>query len=177
MKNKIERLRGRLDDVKLQIKKISNINKDKLIMNERRLVTAEKRVKKLTLDITNKMVEREDMNFELPRQKMIQKIYEFDEICENLKEEYLRLETNLELAQDRNIELKLKIDKKIQKILNKKSRILRVESVLNGKLLEYEYLKNELGINEEELSEDEDIFDDPYYASRKREKKMRKEIA
>lgn len=53
---------------------------------------------------------------------------------------------------------------------------MRREVLLNNKLLEYEYLKNELGINEEELSDDEDVFDDPYYASRKREKKMKKEI-
>jgi len=48
--------------------------------------------------------------------------------------------------------------------------------MLNGKLQEYEYLKNELGINEKELSEDEDLFDGEYYASKKREKKMKKEI-
>jgi hypothetical protein len=60
--------------------------------------------------------------------------------------------------------------------MGKKSRVLRREKLLENKLLEYEYLKNELGINEDELSEEEDVFDDPFYASRKREKKMKDDI-
>lgn len=161
-----------------RLKKIENINKDELIEHERRIVEAEKRVKSLALEIENRQFQREEEgeDIDFMNHHIIKKIYEFDETGENLKEEFKRLEANLELAVDRNIELKLKIDQKIKKILNKKSRILKTESLLNNKVLEYEYLKNELGINEEELSEDEDIFDDPYYASRKREKKMKKEI-
>lgn len=95
---------------------------------------------------------------------------------QDLQETHLRLDANLELAIHKNIDLKMRIDKRIQKIFQKKSRIQNAEQMLSGKMQEYEYLKNELGINDKELSEDEDLFDGEYYASKKREKKMKKEI-
>ena len=176
VKRKIETLKEKISDMNQKMKEVKSINKDRLLQNERNLLTLEKKIKRLTLEITNKQIERQDYEIDLPRAHLMQKFYEMDDIAENLKQEYLKLEANLELAQDRNIELKLHTDRKIEQILNKKSKIVRRQKLMVNKLLEYEYLKNELGINQEEISDDEDVMDEPFYASKKREKKMKKEI-
>jgi hypothetical protein len=61
----------------------------------------------MTLDISNKMIMRDMPEQGVPRKMLIRKMFELDEVGETLKENYIRLEANLELSTDKNIDLKL----------------------------------------------------------------------
>jgi hypothetical protein len=113
LKRKIDNLKEKIEDIDIKRSKIDTINKDTLLSSEKDVLHLEKKVKKMALDIGNKLTMRDLPEENLDRKMLIRKMYELDENGEILKENYIRLETNLELSTEKNIDMKLQIDKKI----------------------------------------------------------------
>lgn len=107
LKRKIDKMKEKIQDIQDKKSQVDNINKDKLLNAERDVLQLEKRVKKMTLDISNKMILKEMTPEEVPRKMILRKMFELDEVGEALKETYVRLEANLELSTDKNIDMKL----------------------------------------------------------------------
>ena len=140
---------------------------------EHKIAFLEKKAKRFSLQILEKAINEEiDADFsELPR-----KVYEMGQHIQALQEDNERLEQNFEIVCEKNIELKIDLDRKIQKNNEKKNLILLRQEMLNSKIRQFEQMRQDVGADQSDVSEEVDEFDEPYYASRKKIRKMKKNI-
>jgi len=176
VKGKIEKINEAIEDLELKKREVDLIGKDQFLNTERRISFLENRAKRLTLEIMNKMIEKDLSLDDNEKINLPRKAYELEYHALALQEENHKLNENINFLKEKNIELKIELDRRIQSKLNKQNQILQKQEKLKSKTLMFNQIYHEMGADLKDISEEEDLFDEPYLASRKRVRKMKLRI-
>jgi len=177
LKRRIQDMSEEIEDLELQMKKIEQIGKEKLLDREKKIVQLTNKCKKAIVDIHNNMDIDEDED-RLKKQKNIRELdHQGGLFLDVMNDEHEIIVENLEKTKEANLVMRVKLDKQKLQISNLRRNIVKAQEAQAKHEADIAAMKKKLGKDDDDYSEEEDIYDDPAVIARKRDRKLKGQIA
>lgn len=176
MKRRVQDINTEIEEMDRRTQQVYNTGKEELINKENFITLLSNKCKKTMLDIMNNTVGEGDEPMLNKFQDIRSLDHESGVYLDVLNDEHEILEENIKKTKDINLHLRVRLDRQILTLNQLKREYLREQEKSEYRDFEIERLRKELGKDDSEYSEEDDMYDDPALLNRKRERKLKHEI-
>lgn len=176
MKRRVHDLEEEIEEMDSKTNQVHNTGKEELLNKENFIQLLSSKCKKTMLEIANNTVGEGDEPMLDKFQDIRNLDHESGVYLDVLNDEHQILEENLKKTQDINLQLRVRLDRQILTLNQLRRESNKEQEKSEYRDYEIERLRKELGKDDSEYSEEDEMYDDPAILNRKRERKLKHEI-
>ena len=176
LKRRVQDMTEELEACEREIKKVASLGKEKIQHKQQRIEDLSLTCKRLIVDLHNNLDMERDGDHIARLQDMRSLDHESGLFIDVLQDEHRAIEENLHQTRDINLTMRIKLDKQKLQINALQRAIITEEEKADKRAFDFDRLRKQLGKDVDDMSEEDDMYDDPVTLSRKRDRKLKKMI-